>query len=60
MAKHLRTELVLQALDMALPQRRPGSVTHNSDWGTQYTYIALGLHCSQRNVKPPMGSVGDA
>ena len=31
MANHLRTELVLDALDMAVGQRRPGSVIHHSD-----------------------------
>ncbi len=31
MAGHLRTELVLDALDMAVEQRRPDSVIHHSD-----------------------------
>lgn len=31
MANHLRTELVLDALDMALYQRKPASVIHHSD-----------------------------
>ena len=31
MANHLRTELVLDALDMALYQRRPEGVIHHSD-----------------------------
>jgi hypothetical protein len=31
MATHLRTELVLAALDMALGQRRPEGVIHHSD-----------------------------
>jgi len=35
MATHLRTELVLAALDMALGQRRPGAVIHHSDHGSQ-------------------------
>ena len=35
MATHLRTELVLDALDMALWQRRPEAVIHHSDQGTQ-------------------------
>jgi putative transposase len=37
LATHLRTELVLDALDMALQQRRPGQVIHHSDQGCQYT-----------------------
>jgi putative transposase len=60
MATHLRTELVLDALNMALWQRRPGAVIHHSDQGTQYTSIAFGLRCKQANVRPSMGSVGDA
>ena len=31
MANHLRTELVLEALNMAIGQRRPQSVIHHSD-----------------------------
>jgi len=31
MANHLRTELVLEALNMAIAQRRPQSVIHHSD-----------------------------
>jgi putative transposase len=60
MATHLKTELVLQALNMALMQRRPDTVIHHSDQGTQYTSIAFGLRCREMNVKPSMGSVGDA
>lgn len=61
MASHLRSELVLAALDMALGQRRPGGdVVHHSDQGTQYTSIAFGKRCEEMGVRPSMGSVGDA
>ena len=60
MATHLRTELVLDALDMATWQRRPERVIHHSDQGTQYTSIAFGLRCKEVGVRPSMGSVGDA
>lgn len=60
MASHLKTTLVLQALEMALGQRRPESVIHHSDQGTQYTSIAFGIRCKQTGVRPSMGSVGDA
>lgn len=59
MATHLRTELVLDALDMAVAQRRPQQVVHHSDQGTQYTSIAFGLRCKASDVRPSMGSVGD-
>ena len=60
MAEHLRTELVLSALNMALGQRKARGVVHHSDHGTQYTSIAFGLRCQEAKVKPSMGSVGDA
>ena len=60
MATHLRTELVLAALDMALGQRRPTAVIHHSDHGCQYTSIAFGRRCREAAVRPSMGSVGDA
>ncbi len=59
MASHLRTSLVLDALDMALGQRRPSDVVHHSDQGSQYTSIAFGARCCQAGVRPSMGSVGD-
>ncbi len=60
MASHLRTELVLAALDMALAQRRPTDVIHHSDQGCQYTSLAFGRRCRDAGVRPSMGSVGDA
>jgi putative transposase len=59
MATHLRTELVLNALNMAIYQRRPTSVIHHSDQGCQYTSIAFGKRCDEAGVRPSMGSVGD-
>lgn len=60
MAPHLRTELVLDALNMAVTQRRPTNVIHHSDQGCQYTSLAFGLRCQAAGVRPSMGSVGDA
>ncbi len=60
MDTHLRTELVLDALDMALAQRRPNRVIHHSDRGCQYTSYAFGKRCQEMGVMPSMGSVGDA
>jgi len=59
MATHLRSELVLDALNMAVAQRRPGGVIHHSDQGCQYTSLAFGLRCREAGVRPSMGSVGD-
>lgn len=60
MATHLRTELVLDALNMAVTQRRPANVIHHSDQGCQYTSLAFGRRCDLMGVRPSMGSVGDA
>ena len=59
MRTHLRTELILKALNMALDQRRPTAVIHHSDQGSQYTSIAFGERCQEAGVRPSMGSVGD-
>jgi putative transposase len=60
MANHLRTELVLDALEMAVGQRRPRDVIHHSDQGSQYTSLAFGNRCREAGVRPSTGSVGDA
>jgi putative transposase len=60
MANHLRAELVLDALEMAIGQRKPANVIHHSDQGSQYTSLAFGKRCREAGVRPSMGSVGDA
>lgn len=59
MANHLRTELVLDALNMAIFRRKPTNVIHHSDQGCQYTSVAFGKRCTEAGVRPSMGSVGD-
>ena len=59
MADHIRTELILDALNMAIQQRRPRDVVHHSDQGSQYTSVAFGNRCRELGVRPSMGSVGD-
>ncbi len=59
MASHLRADLVLAALDMAIGQRHPEDVIHHSDQGTQYTSVAFGRRCRDAGVRPSMGTVGD-
>lgn len=60
MGHDLKAQLVLDALNMALAQRRPVRVIHHSDQGSQYTSVAFGLRCKEAGVRPSMGSVGDA
>ncbi len=60
MGSDLRTELVLQALEMALWRRRPaGGVVHHSDQGSQYTSLTFGERLRQAGLLASMGSVGD-
>jgi putative transposase len=59
MANHMRKELVVDALNMAIYRRRPKAVVHHSDHGSQYTSIAFGKRCSEVGVTMSMGSVGD-
>ena len=57
----LRAELVLDALGMALTQRRPrGGLIHHSDRGSQYTSLAFGKTLSEAGVLQSMGRRGDA
>lgn len=60
MANHLRAELVLDAMEAAVGQRRPKNVIHHSDQGSQYTSVSFGKRCAKAGVRPSMGSVGDA
>jgi putative transposase len=55
MVGHLRRELVLDALNMTIGQRRPTQVIHHSDQVCQF-----GLRCRDLGIRPSMGSAGDA
>ena len=59
MATPLRTELVLNALNMALARRRPHRVVRHSDKGTQTTSLAFGNRCREMGVIPSTGTAGD-
>ena len=62
-ADHLRTELVVDALDMACWRRKPdpdSGVVHHTDHGTQYTSCAFGQRLRAAGLLGSMGSVGDA
>ena len=60
MSARMTTQIVLDAMEMALDQRRPpADVIHHSDQGCQYTSIEFGRRCREAGVRPSMGSVGD-
>jgi putative transposase len=58
--EHMRAELVVEALEMALSRRRPaGPLVHHSDQGSQYVSLAFGRRCRQNGIAQSMGSKGD-
>jgi putative transposase len=60
MSSRMVTQIVLDALAMAVEQRRPAEgVIHHSDQGCQYTSTEFGKRCREAGVRPSMGSVGD-
>jgi putative transposase len=60
MRNDLRAEIVVEAMEMAITQRKPLAVIHHSDHGCQYTSLAFGKRCREAGVRPSMGSIGDA
>jgi putative transposase len=61
LATHMRTELVLDALEMATGLRRPGEgLIAHSDRGSQYTSIRYTDRLDQLGAAPSVGSRGDA
>jgi putative transposase len=61
MATHLRTELVVDALQMAIWRRKPqAGLIHHSDQGVQYTSLSFGKQLEEAGIVPSMGSVGSA
>jgi putative transposase len=60
MADHMRTELVADALGMALAHRRPApGLIHHSDQGSQYVSLAFGQQARAAGIAQSMGSRGD-
>jgi putative transposase len=59
-ADHMRAELVLDALSMALARRRPDhGVVHHSDQGSQYTSLLFTRRCRSVGIDVSIGSRGD-
>ena len=59
MDSSLATDLVVDALQMAVALRRPEDVIHHSDQGSQYTSLTFGKRCRDADIVLSMGSVGD-
>lgn len=61
MAHHLRAELVVDALEMALWRRKPtAGLVHHSDRGVQYTSLSFGKRLEEAGIVPSMGRAGSA
>jgi putative transposase len=61
MADHMRSELVVEALQMALARRRPArGLIHHSDQGSQFVSLAFGQQARDAGIAVSMGSRGDA
>jgi putative transposase len=59
MADHMRTELVTNALAMAVAARRPRpGLVHHSDKGAQYTSLTFGQRCEEAGIRPSTGRTG--
>ena len=60
MAEHMRAELVVDALKMAINRRRPEpGLVHHSDQGSQYVSLAFGQQARDAGIAVSMGSKGD-
>jgi putative transposase len=61
MESHLRTELVVDALRMALWRRKPApGLVHHSDRGVQYTALSFSERLREVGIAPSMGRTGTA
>ena len=61
MEDHLRTEIVVDALRMALWRRKPApGLVHHSDQGVQYTALSFGERLKEVGINPSMGRTGTA
>jgi putative transposase len=60
MADHMRSDLVVDALNMAIARRRPeAGLIHHSDQGSQFVSLAFGQAAGKAGIARSMGSRGD-
>ncbi len=61
MESHLRTELVVDALRMAVWRKKPApGLVHHSDQGVQYTALSFSERLKEVGIKASMGRTGTA
>jgi putative transposase len=60
MADHMRSDLVVDALQMAIARRQPeAGLIHHSDQGSQFVSLAFGQAAAKAGIARSMGSRGD-
>ena len=61
MAEHMRSELVVEALGMAVRRRKPAAgLVHHSDQGSQYVSLRFGQRCREAGIRISMGAKASA
>jgi putative transposase len=61
MENHLRTQIVVEAVQMAIWRRKPNpGLVHHSDQGVQYTALSFGERLKEVGIAPSMGRTGSA
>ncbi len=61
MASHLRTELVVDALEVAVWRRKPAAgLIHYTDRGAQYTALSFAQRLEEAGIVPSMSRTGSA
>jgi putative transposase len=61
MAEHMRAELVVEALEMAVRRRKPeAGLVHHSDQGSQYVSLRFGERCREAGIRVSMGAKASA
>jgi putative transposase len=60
MADHMRSDLVVDALNMAIARREPDAgLIHHSDMGSQFVSLAFGQAAAKAGIARSMGSRGN-
>jgi putative transposase len=60
MTDHMRSDLVVDALNMAIARRQPeAGLIHHSDQGSQFVSLAFGQAAGKAGIARSMGSRGD-
>ncbi len=60
MADHMRSEIVVDALNMAVARRAPeAGLIHHSDQGSQYVSLEFGQAAGKAGIARSMGSCVD-